>query len=503
MFEGPVNITAVATDDDGAKTTVYSSIDVLNIAPTLDYPQLWQGGQELLLDENGTWHLNEDEVALLRATATDSANDAGTLIIEWYPSVEDQDWTITSVGISSSEPVSWPTAGPHIIQVRAIDADGASSDPLQANVMIHNVAPTVTGLPVFEAIDEDTKYNLSVTVEDTASDQDSLEVCWDFDRNVDVDNDGVMDNDCEMEGQSVSKSWTSVGMQWVTVTVTDDDGESAQQSMNISVINRAPLPEISYQNFALDNLTEGDNLTISGFETIDSPSDKAILTYQWDASHLDTDLDGEKVGDVDFSGPTWIIEDLPAGTWTIVLTVIDDDGESGQSEITILVAEAPAEGFFETISASVGTTTALAIVVLGFVIVGLVVFLLFTRQGSSKDDDFSSFGQQMSSGLPAMEMPQPAAEPVAVAPAAVAPTVVSAAPTLASPAPQEAAYNAGPPLPASGLPAGWTMEQWNYYGEQWLAANQPAPAPVQPIVSQTPPAPATDQLRSLLDDLNF
>ena len=502
MFEGPVNITAVATDDDGAKTTVYSSIDVLNIAPTLDYPQLWQGGQELLLDENGTWHLNEDEVALLRATATDSANDAGTLIIEWYPSVEDQDWTITSVGISSSEPVSWPTAGPHIIQVRAIDADGASSDPLQANVMIHNVAPTVTGLPVFEAIDEDTKYNLSVTVEDTASDQDSLEVCWDFDRDVDVDNDGVMDNDCEMEGQSVSKSWTSVGMQWITVTVTDDDGESAQQSMNISVINRAPLPEISYQNFALDNLTEGDNLTISGFETIDSPSDKAVLTYQWDASHLDTDLDGEKVGDVDFSGPTWIIEDLPAGTWTIVLTVIDDDGESGQSEITILVAEAPAEGFFETISASVGTTTALAIVVLGFVIVGLVVFLLFTRQGSSKDDDFSSFGQQMSSGLPAMEMPQPAAAPAAVAPAA-APAVVSAAPTLASPAPQEAAYNAGPPLPASGLPTGWTMEQWNYYGEQWLAANQPAPAPVQPIVSQTPPAPATDQLRSLLDDLDF
>ncbi len=495
MFEGPVNITAVATDDDGAKTTAYSSIDVLNIAPTLDYPQLWKGGEELLLDENGTWHLNEDEVALLRVTAADSANDAGTLIIEWHPSAEYQDWTITSVGISSSEAVSWPTSGPHIIQVRAIDADGASSDPLQANIMIHNVAPTVTGLPIFEAVEEDAEYTLSVTAEDTASDQDSLEICWDFDRNVDVDNDGMGDNDCEMEGLSVSTSWSTVGMQWITVTVTDDDGESAQQSMNISVVNRAPLPEISYQNLALENLTEGDNLTISGFETIDSPSDKAILTYQWDASHLDTDLDGSKVGDVDYSGPTWIIEDLPAGTWTIVLTVIDDDGESGQSEITILVAQAPAEGFFETISSSVGTTTAMIIVVLGFVIVGLVVFLLFTRQGSSKDEDFSSFGQQMNSGLPAMEMAQPAAAPT------VAPAVVSA--PAAEPALQQEVYNSGPPLPASGLPAGWTMEQWNYYGEQWFAANQPAPAPVQPIVSQTPPTPASDQLSSLLDDLDF
>jgi hypothetical protein len=26
----------------------------------------------------------------------------------------------------------------------------------------------------------------------------------------------------------------------------------------------------------------------------------------------------------------------------------------------------------------------------------------------------------------------------------------------------------GPPLPPGGLPAGWTMEQWQYYGQQYL-----------------------------------
>jgi len=29
-----------------------------------------------------------------------------------------------------------------------------------------------------------------------------------------------------------------------------------------------------------------------------------------------------------------------------------------------------------------------------------------------------------------------------------------------------------PPLPATGLPEGWTIEQWNYYGHQWLEINQ-------------------------------
>jgi hypothetical protein len=26
----------------------------------------------------------------------------------------------------------------------------------------------------------------------------------------------------------------------------------------------------------------------------------------------------------------------------------------------------------------------------------------------------------------------------------------------------------GPPIPDSGLPSGWTIEQWQYYGHEWL-----------------------------------
>ena len=45
-------------------------------------------------------------------------------------------------------------------------------------------------------------------------------------------------------------------------------------------------------------------------------------------------------------------------------------------------------------------------------------------------------------------------------------------PEIAPEQPTTPATPAGPPLPATGLPEGWTMEQWNAYGEMWLSQNQ-------------------------------
>ena len=41
-------------------------------------------------------------------------------------------------------------------------------------------------------------------------------------------------------------------------------------------------------------------------------------------------------------------------------------------------------------------------------------------------------------------------------------------PSISAPLPVPVAPP-GPPLPPTGLPPGWTMEQWQHYGNQWLA----------------------------------
>jgi PKD repeat protein len=259
-----------------------------------------------------------------------------------------------------------------------------------------------------------------------------------------------------------------------------------------------PLAIISELS-VLEGLVEGDNLTLSGSNSIETEGDRTSLAFVWDSSHLDSDLDGEKTGDVDFTGANWTVENLPAGTWTITLTVTDDNGEFHQSEITVVVAPAPVEGIVESITEALGGTMTAVIGLLGIVIVGLVIFLLFSRQGTPvKDDGFGLFDQSAFAAPPAV-VPLVTTAPVqTVTTAPIDPT-----PTVSMPQMDTAPVAAGPPLPSTGLPQGWTMEQWVHYGEQWLAANQPAPAPVQPILSQTPPTPASSALQSLLDDLDF
>ena len=45
---------------------------------------------------------------------------------------------------------------------------------------------------------------------------------------------------------------------------------------------------------------------------------------------------------------------------------------------------------------------------------------------------------------------------------------VMATPPPPSDAPEPASASSGPPLPSTGLPEGWTMEQWEHYGEEYL-----------------------------------
>tara|TARA_B110000046_G_scaffold59238_1_gene66499 strand:+ start:8777 stop:12565 length:3789 start_codon:yes stop_codon:yes gene_type:complete len=565
MGEGPLDITAVATDDDGDTTTITTSLNVLNIAPTLAYPELWYGGNNLTADSMGVWELNEDQVALLRIVGDDTLSDRDEINIEWKPSDLEPNWTETTNGPSSTATVSWPNSGLQTIQVSAYDNDGARSEIRTAMVNIVNVAPSITGLGSTVPIFEDDNLTLNVQVSDTASDLESLEVCWDTDVLVDSDSDGNFVNDCESQGMELTTAWSTRGIRQITATVTDDDGAQAMTSVNISVQNLPPSAAITNSSNVFE-LTEGDNITLSGLSSRETEGDKLTLQYDWDSDLIDSNLDGDFTGEVDFSGPEYTLTNLAPGQWTFTLTVTDDDSETSSTSITLTVTEKPAEGFVDSISAAIGSVPTAIIGSLAFIVVVLAGFLLLTRGRKEEEDKYSSFANvpsieppmaspQYAMDAPAVQtqtdiyaqqqpdmyaqpapaadpyaqpapaadpyaqpdmyaQPAPAADPYAQpdmyaqpAPVASATDALAAMSAFAEPTVQQpvqpAPVQTGPALPSSGLPDGWTMEQWQHYGEQYLAAQMGQSTPAQPATNNTPSVSASSDMSGLLDDLDL
>lgn len=554
--EGTMEIIAVAEDDDGDTTTVSTNIEVLNVAPTITQPELWYGGQNQSTDSMGYWNLYEDQMTLLRVVADDTPLDKDNLIIEWNSSenanfVQDGESygsSIATFGPSSTAAVSWSTSGIHNISVVARDDDNSQSEVRFGIVNILNVAPTIVDIGDQLSIEEDRVFTISAEISDTPSDVDSLTVCWDLDPDLDSNSDSNMTNDCDQEGIQLNKSWEFEGKKQIHAIVIDDDGDSDFTSFNITIRNKPPVAVITNETDVLA-LTEGDNLTLSGINSNDSASDKLSLIYVWDSDHIDSNLDGEFTGDNDCApscSPEFFMDDLPAGKWIVTLTVTDDDGESRSTTIELNVAKKPSENFLESITDSVGGVGTLVIGILLLVVGGLAVFLLFTRNSGSTEDKYSDLNlgigtenSQFSQPIPAQtyqqteygsfSQEQTVQDPYSAynpAPAQSATQDPYAAynPAPAQPAAQDpyAAYNPAPaqpvveqpvsvqpesapvpPLPATGLPQGWTMEQWQHYGAQYLAAQNASPAPVQPTITDTRPATGGSNLTDLLDDLDL
>ncbi|MGA0353149.1 MAG: hypothetical protein ACO3NY_05815 [Poseidonia sp.] len=110
-----------------------------------------------------------------------------------------------------------------------------------------------------------------------------------------------------------------------------------------------------------------------------------------------------------------------------------------------------------------GLNMNIILIVFGVLILAALLGLMFMRGGGGQPEEMKwntealpihdTVANSMYGG--AGEIFQQPVAPVAPAPAPVV-------------APAPVAAPAGPPLPPGGLPAGWSMEQWVYYGQQYL-----------------------------------
>jgi hypothetical protein len=127
--------------------------------------------------------------------------------------------------------------------------------------------------------------------------------------------------------------------------------------------------------------------------------------------------------------------------------MVSDEASTDTADLTFYAQE-DETGLFSFLSGGGGgATTAIVILGLLFVVLLLVLGLTMVRNRRAEEGE-----QEMwQSPIPTFDIGESPIE-----------------------APPSEMFTAGlspdaPPIPAVGLPEGWSVEQWNHYGHQWLA----------------------------------
>jgi hypothetical protein len=495
MEEGIYVISLTAEDDDGTITSAEYNLIVSNIAPSDVTITASLGDEELVANSQMRWPVLEDQLVTLHGTAYDSINDRNSLTWGWQPDLDvDPNLFFQTTGANSSIDHHWSESGTHVIAMEVVDDDGATSGVVNAWVTVANVPPTVENITRPFPVGEDMDVTLTGKYSDTESDLEDLRVCWDVDFGVDLDENGDNMDDCDVTGDDFRWAWSKKGIHTVRFHVTDDDGVQNSTLVDVEVVNKKP---VAHAEAELLTIMVGQELTIWTNNTTDSESDMAILIYTWDLDYFhDADDDGDHANDLDYEGTPFRRSFDTPGTKYIRLTVSDEIySDTFDLEIVVLEDDSGALGWLE------GSGVSLPVAALALVFVALLMVLAFTmlrRPSSHSDDEWMEvigdvmMREQQSTMAPPAYAPgeagvahqaelltppaQDAYPPVeAAAPPAYDPTAQPEAMDLlggeaqAPPAHIESPVSTGPPqIPADGLPPGWTHEQWNHYGKEWL-----------------------------------
>jgi hypothetical protein len=441
--EGLQTFVAIGTDDDGNET--YASIDIefTNIAPHDVAMSMWdETGEVIKAEGQMTWRVNEDQAVELSARAEDSMDDLETLHYDW-------DFGTSTDGRESRVPAMWTESGLITVKVNAIDSEGAESGWVERWVDVQNVNPIAEPLPEVMAVAEGQTFTLSGVATDTQSDIDSLQICWDIDPGADTDGIGSADDDCDVEGANLSWSWDSAGNHTVVFHVTDNDNARNSSTATITVLNLPPIVRIK----EISNVIAGTPVSLDASNSIDSQSDRNTLTVVWDVDcSTDSDGDGIKDNDADLVGVKVDYTFPRAGIWKIKAIAWDEDVFNPASKTMQIEVDSPDRTAVEEVIASLSGDEAnpfLQLLVVA-IIVACVVMVMKRIRGKPESIWEGDDGEMMERPMqpPSLELFDSKKEALE--------------------------ENMGLPLPESGLPEGWTMEQWQHYGHQWTQSNKTA-----------------------------
>ena len=326
---GVYTVTVTVIDDDGDADWNTLTVTVNNVAPTVS------AGTDKTVDEGSLVAL--DPVGF---------SDAG--VLDTHSAIIDWGDGIVEVGVVSESGGSGTVSGSHTysdngiytVTLTVTDDDG-DADWNTLTVTVNNVVPTVSA-GTDKTIGEGSLVELDPVGFSDAGVLDTHSAIIDWgDGIVEV---GVVSESGGSGTVSGSHTYGDNGIYTVTLTVTDDDGDSGWNTLNINVENIAPIvcieSVVQSQDFVLEDLTVIilDPAYFNG-NACDPGSDDLIFTWNWD------DSTPEKITTYLNDPPTYPVEIhetvdhtyAEPGLYTVTLTVEDDDSGIGSDTITLMV----------------------------------------------------------------------------------------------------------------------------------------------------------------------
>jgi hypothetical protein len=239
--------------------------------------------------------------------------------------------------------ISCTQNGTYEVKLTVTDDDGATDDDV-ASLTITNTAPTANPGGPYSS----TAEGSSLTLHGSGNDTDGTIAGYLWSWQAVTADAGAACTIVNPTLATASISCTDDGTFQVTLTVTDDDGQTGEATVNITVTNATPVVEASGGSG-----NEGSAINISASFT-DAGANDSHPTRVWSYT-ANAGAEGTCTLGSSSASPT-TITCTDDGSYTIKYSVTDDDGSTGEGTATVTVTnDAPV---ITTINAPIGPVPA-------------------------------------------------------------------------------------------------------------------------------------------------